>query len=141
MTYIANVNTISRRWLLVDASGKVLGRLASQIAAILRGKHKVEYTPHIDSGDFVIVINVDKLIVTGNKTESKQYHRHSGYPGGLKTTNFANLQARKPERPLELAVKGMLPRGPLGRRMYRKLKIYARNKHLHEAQRPELTGL
>ena len=140
-TYMANVNTINSRWLLVNAEGKTLGRLASPIATILRGKHKVEYTPHIDSGDFIVVINVDKLIVTGNKSENKQYHHHSGYPGGLKTTNFANLQAKKPERLLELAVKGMLPKGPLGRQIYRKLKIYSGNKHPHKAQQPRLIKL
>ncbi|CAN7949803.1 unnamed protein product [Ixodes hexagonus] len=140
-TYVANVNTVNPRWLLINAEGKTLGRLASRIATILRGKHKAEYTPHVDTGDSVVVINVDKLIVTGNKAEDKQYHHHSGYPGGLKTTNFANLQAKKPERLLELAVKGMLPKGPLGRQMYRKLKIYAGNKHPHKAQQPELTEL
>ena len=138
-TYMASVNTVNSRWLLINANGKTLGRLASRIATILQGKHKAEYTPHVDTGDFVVVINVDKLIVTGNKAEDKQYHHHSGYPGGLKITNFANLQAKKPERLLELAVKGMLPKGPLGRRMCRKLKSYAGNKHPHEAQQPELT--
>lgn len=140
-TYMAIANTVSPRWLLINADGKTLGRLASPIATILRGKHKAEYTPHIDSGDFVVVINVDKLIVTGNKAKDKQYYYHSGYPGGLKATNFANLQAKKPERLLELAVKGMLPKGPLGRQVYRKLKIYSGNKHPHEAQRPELIKL
>ncbi|MFW0086018.1 MAG: 50S ribosomal protein L13 [Coxiella-like endosymbiont] len=140
-TYMANVNTVNSRWLLVNAEGKTLGRLASPIATILRGKHKVEYTPHVDSGDFVVVINVEKLVVTGNKAESKQYYHHSGYPGGLKTTNFANLQDKKPERLLELAVKGMLPKGPLGRQIYRKLKIYSGNEHPHKAQQPRLIKL
>lgn len=140
-TYMANVDTVNPRWSLINAEGKTLGRLASRIATILRGKHKAEYTPHVDTGDFVVVINVDKLIVTGNKAEDKQYHHHSGYPGGLKVTNFSNLQAKKPERVLELAVKGMLPKGPLGRQMYRKLKIYAGNKHPHKAQQPKLTEL
>lgn len=140
-TYMAAINTVNPRWLLVDADGKTLGRLASLITTILRGKHKAEYTPHIDIGDFIVVINVDKLIVTGNKAKDKQYHHHSGYPGGLKTTNFSNLQAKKPKRLLELAVKGMLPKGPLGRQVYRKLKIYSGNKHPHEAQQPKLIEL
>ncbi|AIT62595.1 50S ribosomal protein L13 [Coxiella burnetii] len=140
-TYMANAKTVSPRWLLVNAEGKTLGRLASRIAAILRGKHKAEFTPHVDAGDFVVVINVDKLKVTGNKTQDKQYHHHSGYPGGLKTINFADLQAKKPQRILELAIKGMLPKGPLGRQLYRKLKIYAGDQHPHQAQQPELTDL
>lgn len=126
---------------MVNAEGKTLGRLASRIAAILRGKHKAEFTPHVDAGDFVVVINVDKLKVTGNKTQDKQYHHHSGYPGGLKTINFADLQAKKPQRILELAIKGMLPKGPLGRQLYRKLKIYAGDQHPHQAQQPELIDL
>ncbi|AAO91243.1 50S ribosomal protein L13 [Coxiella burnetii] len=140
-TYMANAKTVSPRWLLVNAEGKTLGRLASRIAAILRGKHKAEFTPHVDAGDFVVVINVDKLKVTGNKTQDKQYHHHSGYPGGLKTINFADLQAKKPQRILELAIKGMLPKGPLGRQLYRKLKIYAGDQHPHQAQQPELIDL
>ncbi|WP_032074787.1 50S ribosomal protein L13 [Coxiella burnetii] len=140
-TYMVNAKTVSPRWLLVNAEGKTLGRLASRIAAILRGKHKAEFTPHVDAGDFVVVINVDKLKVTGNKTQDKQYHHHSGYPGGLKTINFADLQAKKPQRILELAIKGMLPKGPLGRQLYRKLKIYAGDQHPHQAQQPELIDL
>ncbi|ACJ17581.1 50S ribosomal protein L13 [Coxiella burnetii] len=140
-TYMANAKTVSPRWLLVNAEGKTLGRLASRIAAILRGKHKAEFTPHVDAGDFVVVINVDKLKITGNKTQDKQYHHHSGYPGGLKTINFADLQAKKPQRILELAIKGMLPKGPLGRQLYRKLKIYAGDQHPHQAQQPELIDL
>ena len=141
VTYIANAKTVSSRWLLVDAKGKTLGRLASQIAVRLRGKHKPEYTPNIDTGDFVVVINVDKLRITGKKLEDKQYHHHSGYPGGLKTINFSALQAKHPERVLELAVKGMLPRGPLGRKMYHKLKVYAGGQHHHQAQQPALIDL
>ncbi|WP_267257138.1 50S ribosomal protein L13 [Coxiella endosymbiont of Ornithodoros maritimus] len=140
-TYMANAKTVSPRWLLVNAEGKTLGRLASQIAAILRGKHKAEFTPHIDAGDFVVAINVDKLKVTGNKTQDKQYYHHSGYPGGLKTINFADLQAKKPHRILELAIKGMLPKGSLGRQLHRKLKIYAGDHHPHQAQQPELIDL
>lgn len=140
-TYMANAETINPKWLLVDAKGKTVGRLATQIALRLRGKHKAEYTPHVDTGDFIVVINVDKLKVTGNKTQDKLYHHHSGYPGGIKTINFADLQAKKPERVLELAVKGMLPKGPLGRQMYRKLKIYAGNEHPHQAQHPESIDL
>lgn len=141
VTYMVNSKTISSRWLLVDAKGKTLGRLASQIAIRLRGKHKPEYTPNIATGDFIVVINVDKLHVTGKKREGKQYSRHSGYPGGIKTINFQDLQKKCPERVLELAVKGMLPKGPLGREMYRRLKIYVGDHHPHEAQKPELIDL
>ncbi|WP_304985562.1 50S ribosomal protein L13 [Coxiella-like endosymbiont] len=140
-TYMANAKTVSPQWLLVDAKGKTLGRLASQIAMRLRGKHKPEYTPNVDTGDFIVVINVDKLRVTGKKLENKQYHHHSGYPGGIKTINFADLQAKHPERVFELAVKGMLPKGSLGREMYRKLKIYVGDQHFHQAQQPELIDL
>ena len=140
-TYMASTKTVSTRWLLVNAESKTLGRLVSRIATILRGKHKVEFTPHVDVGDFVVVINVDKVKVTGNKAQNKQYHHHSGYPGGLKTINFADLQDKNPKRIFELAVKGMLPRGPLGYRMYRKLKVYAGNQHPHQAQQPELVDL
>lgn len=140
-TYMANLKTVSARWLLVNAEGKTLGRLASRIAAILRGKHKAEFTPHVDGGDFITVINIDQLQVTGNKTLDKQYYRHSGYPGGLKKINFSGLQAKKPERILELAVKGMLPKGSLGRQMYRKLKIYSGGQHPHQAQKPKLINL
>jgi large subunit ribosomal protein L13 len=136
-TMMANANTVTPRWYLVDANEKTLGRLASDIAKRLRGKHKPEYTPHVDTGDYRIVVNVDKLKVTGNKTQDKMYYRHTGYPGGLKQENFADLHARKPERVLELAVKGMLPKGPLGRAMFKKLKIYAGTEHPHGAQQPE----
>lgn len=140
-TYMANAKTVRPQWLLVDAKGKTLGRLASQIAMRLRGKHKPEYTPNVDTGDFIVVINVDKLRVTGKKLEDKQYNHHSGYPGGVKTINFNDLQAKHPERVLELAVKGMLPKGSLGREMYRKLKIYVGDQYLHQAQQPELIDL
>jgi large subunit ribosomal protein L13 len=122
---------------VVDAQGKVLGRLATQIAARLRGKHKPEYTPHIDTGDYVVVVNVDKLRVTGRKTERKTYYRHTGYPGGIRQTSFAKIQATRPERILQHAVKGMLPKGPLGYAMLRKLKVYAGDKHPHSAQQPK----
>jgi large subunit ribosomal protein L13 len=135
-TYTAKVGEIENRWVVVDAQGKVLGRLASQIAARLRGKHKPEYTPHVDTGDYVVVVNVAKLRVTGRKAERKIYYRHSGFPGGIKQTNFAKLHAAKPERVLQRAVKGMLPKGPLGYAMIRKLKIYAGGSHPHSAQQP-----
>jgi large subunit ribosomal protein L13 len=136
-TFSAKPHEVERDWLLVDAAGQVLGRLASQIASRLRGKHKPIYTPHVDTGDFVVVINVEKLRVTGNKAEQKTYFRHSGYPGGIYSTNFAKLQARHPERVLEHAVKGMLPKGPLGSAMFRKLKIYSGTEHPHAAQQPK----
>ena len=136
-TYMASAETIEKKWFIVDASGKTLGRLASRLAACLRGKNKPEYTPHADAGDYYIVVNVDKLKVTGNKQKEKIYYRHSNYPGGLKAESFDKLHARKPERVLELAVQGMLPKGPLGRDMYRKLKIYAGSEHPQAAQNPE----
>jgi large subunit ribosomal protein L13 len=136
-TYTAKPGQITQGWYVVDAQNKVLGRLATQIAMRLRGKHKPEYTPHVDTGDFIVVVNVSKLRVTGRKAERKIYYRHSGYPGGLRTTNFAKLQAKKPERVLQLAVKGMLPKGPLGYAMMRKLKIYAGDQHPHSAQQPK----
>lgn len=135
-TYMANAATVDPRWYLVDASGKTLGRLATEIASRLRGKHKAEFTPYVDTGDFIVVINVEKITVTGKKDQDKFYHQHSGYIGGMKSVNFADLQAKRPERVLELAVKGMLPKGPLGRDMFRKLKIYVGAKHPHEAQQP-----
>src|SRR5216110_1269413 len=140
-TYTAKVGEVEQGWFVVDAQGKVLGKLATQIAARLRGKHKPEYTPHVDTGDFVVVVNAAKLRVTGRKSERKIYYSHSGYPGGLKTTNFAKLHAAKPERVLEKAVKGMLPKGPLGYAMLRKLKVYAGDKHPHSAQQPKTVEL
>jgi large subunit ribosomal protein L13 len=136
-TFSAKPQEVQHDWYLVDANNAVLGRLASQIAARLRGKHKAIYTPHVDTGDFVVVVNADKLRVTGNKAEAKLYHRHSTYPGGLYTTNFTKLQQRHPERALQHAVKGMLPKGPLGYAMLRKLKIYAGADHPHVAQQPK----
>ena len=124
-TFVAKPETVKRDWYVVDAEGKTLGRLASEIASRLRGKHKAEYTPHVDTGDYIIVINAEKVAVTGNKAKNKVYYRHSEFPGGLKSITFEKLIDRKPEMALELAVKGMLPRGPLGRAMYRKLKVYA----------------
>ena len=136
-TYTAKAGQVQHGWYVVDAQNKVLGRLATQIAMRLRGKHKPEYTPHVDTGDFIVVVNASKLRVTGRKTERKVYYRHTGYPGGLKETNFAKLQSKKPERVLQLAVKGMLPKGPLGYAMLRKLKVYAGDKHPHSAQQPK----
>lgn len=136
-TYMAKVNEVEQRWYLIDAKGKTLGRLATAIAMRLRGKHKPEFTSHTDTGDFLVVINADQVAVTGNKFEDKKYHRHTGYPGGLKTETFREMQSKHPERIIEQAVKGMLPKGPLGRDMYRKLKVYAGQAHPHAAQQPE----
>src|SRR5690349_22463699 len=136
-TYTAKAHEVQHGWFVVDAQNKVLGRLAVQIASRLRGKHKPEYTPHVDTGDFVIVVNASKLRVTGRKPERKIYYRHSGYPGGLKTTNFAKLHAARPDRVLQKAVKGMLPKGPLGYAMLRKLKVYSGATHPHAAQQPK----
>ena len=136
-TYTAKADEVEHGWCVVDAQGKVLGKLATQIAARLRGKHKPEYTPHVDTGDYVVVVNAAKLRVTGRKAERKTYYRHSGYPGGLKQVNFAKLHAAKPERVLQQAVKGMLPKGPLGYAMLKKLKVYAGATHPHSAQQPK----
>ena len=136
-TYTAKAGQVQHGWYVVDAQNKVLGRLAVQIATRLRGKRKPEYTPHVDTGDFIVVVNVSKLRVTGRKDERKVYYRHTGYPGGLKETNFKKLQAKKPTRVLQLAVKGMLPKGPLGYAMLRKLKVYAGATHPHSAQQPK----
>jgi len=136
-TFSAKPQEVKREWYVVDATDKVLGRLAAEIAHRLRGKHKAEYTPHVDTGDYIVVINADKLRVTGNKAEDKVYHRHSGYPGGIYSTTFAKMQARFPERVLEKAVKGMLPKGPLGYAMFRKLKVYRGTQHNHQAQQPK----
>ncbi|MBL1386924.1 MAG: 50S ribosomal protein L13, partial [Colwellia sp.] len=130
-TFVAKPETVKRDWYVVDAEGKTLGRIATEIAHRLRGKHKAEYTPHVDTGDYIIVINAEKVTVTGNKFKDKVYYAHSGFPGGLKSTTFDKLQAAKPEMIIEKAVKGMLPRGPLGRAMYRKLKVYAGTEHNH----------
>ena len=136
-TYSAKPSEVKRDWYIVDASDKVLGRLAAEIAHRLRGKHKPEFTRHIDTGDFIVVVNVEKLRVTGNKAKDKLYNRHSGYPGGLYTTNFEKMQAKHPARVLEKAVKGMLPKGPLGYAMLKKMKAYAGTDHPHTAQQPK----
>lgn len=135
-TYSAKPKEVSNNWLLIDAEGQTLGRMASAIAARLRGKHKAEFTPHVDTGDFIVVINADKVRVTGNKAKDKMYYSHSAFPGGLKTISFEKLLDKAPERVIQLAVKGMLPRSPLGRAMIRKLKVYAGTEHPHSAQQP-----
>lgn len=137
-TYTAKPSDIKQDWYIVDASGKTLGRLATEIAKRLRGKHKPEYTPHMDTGDYIVVINAKEVKVTGNKTTDKIYHHHTGFPGGLKSISFDKLIAKKPEMVIEKAVKGMLPRGPLGRDMYRKLKVYPGAEHKHSAQQPKV---
>jgi len=136
-TFTAKPETVQHNWYVVDASGKVLGRLASEIARRLRGKHKPEFTPHVDTGDYIVVLNVDKLRVTGRKAQNKIYYRHSGYPGGIYSASFAKLQARHPDRVLKLAVKGMLPKGPLGYAMIKKMKMYTGADHPHTAQQPK----
>lgn len=140
-TYSAKPHEVEQKWLLVDAEGQTLGRMATAIATRLRGKHKAEYTPHVDTGDFVVVINADKVTVTGNKAKDKIYYSHSGFPGGLKSISFEKLLAKAPERVIKLAVKGMLPRNSLGRAMFKKLKVYAGAEHPHTAQQPESVNL
>ncbi len=135
-TYSAKPETVKRDWYVVDADGKTLGRLASEIAKRLRGKHKPEYTPHVDTGDYIVVVNAGKIDVTGNKATDKMYHHHTGYIGNLKSISFEKLIDKAPERVIEFAVKGMLPKGPLGRDMFRKLKVYAGSEHKHSAQQP-----
>ena len=137
-TFMANPDKIERKWYVVDAEGMTLGRLASNVAAVLRGKTKPQFTPHIDTGDYVIIVNADKVKVTGRKLDQKIYYNHSRYVGGMKETTLRELLAKKPERVTELAVKGMLPKGPLGRQMYRKLFVYAGPEHKHAAQKPEV---
>lgn len=137
-TFSANPETVKRDWYVVDASNKVLGRLATEVARRLRGKHKPEYTPHVDTGDYIVVINAGQVQVTGNKARTKLYQRYSGYQGGLKSISFRDLRASAPERVIETAVRGMLPKGPLGRAMFRKLKVYAGDKHEHQAQQPKV---
>lgn len=134
-------NEVQKKWYLVDAEGKTLGRIATVIARHLQGKHRAEYTPNMDNGDYIIVINADKVQVTGNKVEDKIYKKHTGYPGGVKSINFEKLQQRHPEQILELAIKGMMPKGPLGRQMLKKLKIYAGSEHPHMAQAPEILNI
>ncbi|WP_047153248.1 50S ribosomal protein L13 [Aneurinibacillus tyrosinisolvens] len=136
-TYMAKPQEVERKWYVVDAEGQTLGRLASEVAAILRGKFKPEYTPHVDTGDFVIIINAEKVHLTGNKLADKKYYRHSGYQGGLKVTTAGQMLATKPERMLELAIKGMLPKNRLGRQLGTKLNVYAGSEHPHQAQKPE----
>jgi len=140
-TYTVKPGDITRHWYVVDADGKTLGRLASRIAAILKGKHKPIYAPHTDVGDYVIVINADKIHVTGRKMLQKMYHRHSGYPGGLKSISLRDLLQRHPTRAIEFAVKGMLPKNRLGRRMFKKLKVYGGSDHPHQAQKPQVLEL
>ena len=136
-TYMANPDKIERKWYVVDAEGCTLGRLASGVASVLRGKNKPQFTPHVDTGDYVIVVNADKIKVTGKKLEQKIYYNHSDYVGGMKETTLKEMMAKKPEKVIELAVKGMLPKGPLGREMYKKLFVYAGPDHKHAAQKPE----
>ena len=136
-TYMANPDKIERKWYVVDAEGCTLGRLASGVASVLRGKNKPQFTPHVDTGDYVIVVNADKIKVTGKKLEQKIYYNHSDYVGGMKETTLKEMLAKKPEKVIELAVKGMLPKGPLGRQMYTKLFVYAGPDHKHAAQKPE----
>lgn len=140
-TYSAKPHEVEQKWLLVDAEGQTLGRMATAIATRLRGKHKAEYTPHVDTGDFVVVINADKVRVTGNKAKDKIYYSHSGFPGALKSISFEKLLEKAPERVIKLAVKGMLPRNSLGRAMFKKLKVYAGAEHPHTAQQPESVNL
>ena len=128
---------VDHAWYVVDAENKTLGRLATELASRLRGKHKPEYTPHVDTGDYIVVVNADKVRVTGNKFEDKTYYRHSGYPGGIKSMSFKDMQDRHPERIIEIAVRGMLPKNPLGRAMLKKLKVYAGAEHPHTAQQPQ----
>ena len=137
-TFMASPSTIEKNWYVVDATGYTLGRLASEVAKVLRGKNKPIYTPHIDTGDYVIVVNADKIKVTGKKMEQKIYYHHSDYVGGMKETTLKEMMAKKPEQVIELAVKGMLPKGPLGRQMYKKLHVYAGPEPQHAAQKPEV---
>ena len=137
-TFMASPATIERKWYVVDAEGMTLGRLASEVAKVLRGKNKAIFTPHIDTGDYVIVVNAEKIKVTGKKMEQKIYYRHSDYVGGMKETTLKEMLAKHPERVIEFAVKGMLPKGPLGREMYKKLFVYAGPEHKHAAQKPEV---
>ncbi|MBQ6304172.1 MAG: 50S ribosomal protein L13 [Clostridiales bacterium] len=137
-TYVATKDSIERKWLVIDAEGMVLGRLATEVARLLRGKHKPTYTPFLDTGDNVIVINASKVILTGNKLDDKKYRHHSGFPGGLKEVDYRTMMAKNPEKAVELAVKGMLPKNTLGRQMFRKLHVYAGPEHEQAAQKPEV---
>ncbi len=136
-TFSAKTETVKRDWYVVDATGKTLGRLASEVASRLRGKHKAEYTPHVDTGDYIVIVNAEKVQVTGKKESDKIYHRHTLYPGGLKSTSLDKVRGQAPQKIIESAVKGMLPKNPLGRAMYRKLKVYAGSEHMHAAQQPK----
>ena len=136
-TASARSETVKRDWYVIDATDKVLGRLSTEVASRLRGKHKAEYTPHVDTGDYIVVTNADKVRVTGGKTEKKMYYRHTGYPGGIKAVNFKTLVSHKPATVIEKAMKGMLPKGPLGKKMFAKLKVYAGAVHPHSAQQPK----
>lgn len=136
-TFSAKPETVKRDWYVVDAAGKTLGRLSTEIARRLRGKHKPEYTPHVDTGDYIVVINAEKVHVTGNKLNDKMYHRHTGYIGNMKHTSLGKVLQEHPERAIEIAVKGMLPKNPLGRAMFKKLKVYAGAEHKHTAQQPQ----
>ena len=140
-TFSAKPDDVRRDWYVVDATNKTLGRLSTEIARRLRGKHKPEYTPHVDTGDYIVVVNVEKLRVTGAKETDKKYYRHSGYPGGITETNFGKMQEKFPGRALEIAVKGMLPKGPLGYAMIKKLKVYAGDAHPHSAQQPKVLSI
>ncbi len=140
-TFSAKPETVNQDWYVVDATDKVLGRVATEIAARLRGKHKPEYTPHVDTGDYIVVVNAEKVRVTGKKTTDKVYYHHTGFPGGIKSISFEKLIDKAPERAIEKAVKGMLPRGPLGRAMFKKLKVYAGEQHPHAAQQPRELAL
>lgn len=140
-SYIAKPETVERKWYVIDADGVVLGRLASQVALMLRGKHKPTFTPHVDTGDYIIVVNTDKIAMTGRKLDQNIYYHHSGYPGGLKETKYRDLLANKSEFALKKAVRGMLPKGPLGNKMFKKLKVYAGAEHPHAAQQPEVIDM
>lgn len=140
-TYVVKEADIQRKWILVDATGQTLGRLASKVAQVLKGKHKPTYSPHLDGGDYVVVVNADKIEVTGRKLDQKMYYRHTGYPGGIREINLRGLLARHPTQALKFAVRGMLPKNRLGRRMLKKLKIYAGSEHPHQAQKPEAVEL
>ena len=140
-TISAKAENVQRSWYVIDAEGQTLGRLATEVARRLRGKHKTEYTPHVDTGDYIVVVNAEKVKVTGRKASDKMYYRHTGHPGGLKEATFTQMIERSPAKVIELAVRGMLPRNPLGRAMYRKLKVYAGQEHPHDAQQPETLTL
>ncbi|MCH8298939.1 MAG: 50S ribosomal protein L13 [Candidatus Marinimicrobia bacterium] len=140
-TYSPTINDLKHDWFVVDADNKILGRLASKVSHLLMGKHKPDFAYHMDNGDFIIIINADKIKVTGNKAESKIYYRHTGYPGGIKSTNLKSMMTSNPERVIEIAVKGMLPKNKLGRKLFTKLKVYAGPEHPHQAQQPKILDL